>query len=29
MLESAGQTQHILADPAPQVWQTNLGDYAV
>jgi len=29
MLEGAGQTQHILADPAPQVWQTNLGDYAV
>jgi small-conductance mechanosensitive channel len=29
MLEGAGQTQHILANPAPQVWQTNLGDYAV
>lgn len=29
MLEGAAQTQHILADPAPQVWQTNLGDYAV
>jgi small-conductance mechanosensitive channel len=29
MLDGAGQTPQILADPAPQVWQTNLGDYAV
>ena len=29
MLEGAGQTPQILADPAPQVWQTSLGDYAV
>ena len=29
MLEGAAQTQHILAAPVPQVWQTNLGDYAV
>lgn len=29
MLEGAAQTQHILADPAPQVWQTELGDHAV
>jgi small-conductance mechanosensitive channel len=29
MLEGAAQTEHIRADPAPQVWQTNLGDYAV
>ena len=28
MLEAA-RTEHILTDPAPQVWQTNLGDYAV
>jgi small-conductance mechanosensitive channel len=29
MLEGAAQTQHILTEPAPQVWQTNLADYAV
>lgn len=29
MLEGAAQTQHILTDPAPQVWQAELGDYAV
>ena len=29
MLDGAGQTPHILADPPPQVWQTDLGDYAV
>lgn len=29
MLDAAGRTEHILAKPAPQVWQTNLGDYAV
>jgi small-conductance mechanosensitive channel len=29
MHEGAAQTEHILADPAPQVWQKDLGDYAV
>jgi len=29
MLDGAGQTPHILADPTPQVWQRDLGDYAV
>jgi small-conductance mechanosensitive channel len=29
MQEGAAQTEHILADPAPQVWQKDLGDYAV
>ncbi len=29
MIDAAGRTEHILEDPAPQVWQTNLGDYAV
>jgi small-conductance mechanosensitive channel len=29
MLEGAAQTPHILAEPAPQVWQADLGDYAV
>ena len=29
MRDGAAQTPDILADPAPQVWQTALGDYAV
>jgi small-conductance mechanosensitive channel len=29
MIESARQTEHILSDPIPCVWQTELGDYAV
>jgi small-conductance mechanosensitive channel len=29
MIDAAGRTEHILEDPSPQVWQTNLGDYAV
>ena len=29
MTEGARRTGHILADPAPCVWQTELGDYAV
>jgi small-conductance mechanosensitive channel len=29
LLEGAAQTPNILADPAPQVWQAALGDYAV
>ena len=29
MIEGARRTDHILSDPAPCVWQTNLGDYAV
>jgi small-conductance mechanosensitive channel len=29
MQEAAAQTEHILADPAPQIWQKDLGDYAV
>jgi small-conductance mechanosensitive channel len=29
MVDAAGRTEHILEDPAPQVWQTSLGDYAV
>jgi small-conductance mechanosensitive channel len=29
MREAAEQTEHILPEPAPQVWQSNLGDYAV
>ena len=28
MVDAAGQTQHVLEDPAPRVWQTNLGDFA-
>ena len=29
MLDGAAQTPHILAAPAPQVWQKDLGDYSV
>jgi len=29
MIEGASRTEHILSDPAPCVWQTELGDYAV
>jgi len=29
MIEGARRTGHILSDPSPCVWQTNLGDYAV
>jgi len=29
MIEGARRTEHILQDPPPCVWQTNLGDYAV
>lgn len=29
LLESARETEHILEDPAPFVWQTELGDYSV
>ena len=29
MIEGARRTEHILSDPAPCVWQTELGDYAV
>jgi small-conductance mechanosensitive channel len=29
MIEGARRTGHILSDPAPRVWQTALGDYAV
>ncbi len=29
MIEGARRTEHILADPAPCVWQTNLDNYAV
>ena len=29
MHEAAAQTEHILTDPAPQIWQKDLGDYAV
>ena len=29
MIEGARRTEHILSDPPPLVWQTELGDYAV
>jgi small-conductance mechanosensitive channel len=29
MIEGARKTGHILSEPAPRVWQTTLGDYAV
>ena len=29
MIEGARRTEHILPDPSPVVWQTELGDYAV
>jgi small-conductance mechanosensitive channel len=29
MLDGAAQTPRILADPPPQVWQKELGDYSV
>ena len=29
MQEGAARTEHVLVDPAPQIWQTDLGDYAV
>ena len=29
MQEAAAQTERILADPPPQIWQKDLGDYAV
>lgn len=29
MIEGARATEYILSDPAPQVWQAALGDYAV
>ena len=29
MIEGASQTEHVLADPKPCVWQETLGDYAV
>jgi small-conductance mechanosensitive channel len=29
MIEGARRTEHILSDPSPCVWQTELGDYAV
>jgi small-conductance mechanosensitive channel len=29
MIEGAHATQHVLAEPVPQVWQAALGDYAV
>jgi hypothetical protein len=29
MQEAAAQTEHILADPPPQIWQKDLGNYAV
>ncbi len=29
MIEGARRTEHILSDPPPCVWQTELGDYAV
>jgi len=29
MIDGARRTAHIIPDPAPIVWQTNLGDYAV